>query len=411
MRKTWRRGTHRALSPADTYDRARAHFRAAGITRVADVTGLDTLGVPVAMAYRPNARNLAVSPGKGTDRDAAFASAAMESLECWHAERPLVPLLRASHRELSPRHRVIDVARLPRVAVRPWSPDRALLWTEANELLSGASVWVPFEVVHLDFSLPLPASSGALMPGSNGLASGNDPAEALTHALCELIERDASALWHCLDDSARDRTRVDLAAVPDDACQELLQRLDAAGAAVAAWDLTSDVGVPAFRCELVERSPAAGQPFLPGVGAGCHLSAAVALARAITEAAQTRLTLVSGARDDLRADDYAAARDPAALARMQSRMSAPGPLRAFRDVVDRAGDTLEEDLLTVLTSLARTGVREVAVVDLTRPDVGIPVVRAIVPGLEGIHDLPGYVPGPRMVRALEARGLTLGGAP
>lgn len=411
MQKSWRRGTHRALSPADTYARARAHFRAAGITRVADVTGLDTLGVPVAMAYRPNARNLAVSPGKGLDRDAAFASAAMESLECWHAERPLVPLLRASHRELATRRRVIDVARLPRVAVRPWLPDRALLWTEANELLSGATVWVPFEVVHLDFTLPLPASSGALMPGSNGLASGNDPAEALTHALCELIERDASALWHCLDDGARDRTRVDLTAVPDDVCQELLQRLDAAGVAVAAWDLTSDVGVPAFRCELVERAPAAGQPFLPGVGAGCHLSAAVALSRAITEAAQTRLTLVSGARDDLRSDDYDAASDPAALARMQARMSAPGPLRAFRDVADRARDTLEEDLLTVLTSLARAGIREVAVVDLTRPDVGIPVVRAVVPGLEGIHDIPGYVPGPRMLRALEARGVTLGGAP
>ena len=61
MQKSWRRGTHRALAPAETLARARRHFAAAGITRIADVTGLDTLGVPVAMAYRPNARNLVVS--------------------------------------------------------------------------------------------------------------------------------------------------------------------------------------------------------------------------------------------------------------------------------------------------------------------------------------------------------------
>lgn len=411
MQKSWRHGTHRALGPAETLARARAHFAAAGITRVADVTGLDTLGVPVAMAYRPNARNLAVSPGKGLDRDAAFASAAMESLECWHAERPLVPLVRASHRELAARRRVIDVAGLPQLAAREWSPDRAILWTEASELLSGATVWVPFEVVHLDFTLPLPPSSGALMPGSNGLASGNDPAEALTHALCELIERDATTLWHALPDPARDRTRLDLATVDDPACRGLLARLDAAGVAVAAWDLTTDVGIPALRCELVERGPGPGGDFLPGVGAGCHPAPAVALARALTEAAQTRLTLVSGARDDLRQDDYAAARDPAALARMHARMHAPAPLRDFTALPDRSGERLEDDLLTVLAALARAGIREVAVVDLTRPDVGIPVVRALAPGLEGIHDVPGYVPGPRMLRALGPRLAAAEGRP
>jgi len=393
--------------PAETLALVRPYFALAGITRIADVTGLDTLGIPVAMAYRPNARNLAVSPGKGPDRDAAMASAAMESLECWHAERPLLPLLRASQRELTTRHRVLDVTGLPRLAARPWSPDRAMLWVEAQELFSGRNVWVPFEGVHLDFTLPLPPSSGALMPGSNGLASGNDPAEALVHALCELIERDATTLWHAHDNAARDRTRIDLDSVHEDVCRELLQRLDTAGVAVAVWDTTSDVGIPAFRCELVERAPTLSGDFLPGVGAGCHPSPAVALARAITEAAQTRLTLVSGARDDLHLDDYAAARDPAALARARERMNAPGPLRAFADIPDRSGERFEDDLLTVLEALAGVGIHEVAVVDLTRPDVRIPVVRALVPGLEGIHDLPGYVPGRRMRRALETRGIRL----
>jgi ribosomal protein S12 methylthiotransferase accessory factor len=402
--KAWRRGAHRAVSPAETFARVRPHFGAMGITRVANVTGLDVIGLPVTMALRPNARSLAVSPGKGLDLDAAMASAAMESLECWHAERPLLPLLHASRRELAARHRTLDVGGLPAVAVRPFDPDRPILWVEATDLVTGEAAWAPYELVHLNFTLPLPPSSGALMPGSNGLASGNTPQEALAHALHELIERDAQALWHAGDEGARARTRLDLGTVDDEACCEVLARFADARVEVAAWELTSDVGLPAFRCEIVDRDVGPAMPFRPGFGAGCHTDRAVALARALTEAAQTRLTLVTGARDDLRADHYRDARDAATLARMRAAMRAPGPTRSFRDAPNLVGETLDDDLLTTLGALVRAGLREIAVVDLARPDVGVPVVRALVPGLEGVHEAPGYLPGARMRRALAASG-------
>ena len=78
--KRYRRGTHRVRTPIETCRIVEPHRKTFGITRVADVTGLDRIGVPVAMAVRPNARSLSVSQGKGVDRDAARASALMESI-------------------------------------------------------------------------------------------------------------------------------------------------------------------------------------------------------------------------------------------------------------------------------------------------------------------------------------------
>lgn len=401
--KRHRCGTHRTVSPAETLARVKPHLAAMGITRVANVTGLDRIGVPVAMAYRPNARSISVSPGKGLTLDAAKCSAVMESIEGWHAERPMVPLLHATLREMTARHRVIDVGALPHNTVRAFDPDRALLWTESHEMLSSERVWVPFELVHTRFTLPLPPSSGALLPGSNGLASGNHRLEALSHALCELIERDASTLWHAGTDDECAATRVDLATVDDGPCREVLQRLDDAGIAAGVWEMTSDVGVASFRCEIVDRAPDPARPHLPGVGSGSHAAREVALLRALTEAVQTRMTLITGARDDLNVHHFARSFDEAAHARTLAKIDAPGPRRSFHDAPTHESETVHDDAVWLLARLASAGIREVAAVELTRPEFNIPVVRAIVPGLEGMHAVPGYAPGPRLMARLAGR--------
>src|SRR5215218_5721937 len=87
-------GTHRAVSPAETLRRIRPLLRPAGITRLADVTGLDWIGVPVYQAIRPRSRLLAVSQGKGLTRAQAQVSALMESLEGFHAEDVTLPTVR-----------------------------------------------------------------------------------------------------------------------------------------------------------------------------------------------------------------------------------------------------------------------------------------------------------------------------
>lgn len=86
MIKGHKSGTHRTISPSETLARMKPYLAPMGITRVANVTGLDTIGIPVFMACRPNSRSLAVSQGKGLDLDAARASAVMESVEGYRAE-------------------------------------------------------------------------------------------------------------------------------------------------------------------------------------------------------------------------------------------------------------------------------------------------------------------------------------
>lgn len=398
--KRHRRGTHRVISPVETLARVTPHLRHMGITRVANVTGMDRIGVPVTMAFRPNARSISVSPGKGLTLDAAKCSAVMESIEGWHAERPMIPLLHASFDEMQSRRRVIDVDALPHNTARPFDPSRAILWTEAHDLLGGDAVWVPFELVHTRFTLPLPPQSGALLPGSNGLASGNHRLEALAHALCELIERDASTLWHAGSDAWCDATRVDLGTVDDDACLEVLARFSDAGVRCCAWEMTSDVGVAAYRVEVIDDDPDPARPHFPGVGSGCHPVREVALLRALTEAAQTRITLITGVRDDLGVAHFARSFDRGAYLATRARFDRPGPRRAFHEAPAHETETLHEDVVWLLARLAAAGVREVAAVDLTRPEFHIPVVRAIVPGLEGIHSVPGYAPGARLLARL-----------
>src|SRR4029077_18597515 len=121
--------------------------------------------------------------------------------------------------------RTCDVARLP--SFPRWhgqlTSDTRLLWANAEVLGHGGSRLVPFEMVHLDLTLPLPEGSGFFPLSSNGLASGNTLLEATTHALYELIERDARTLFFLTPVEARDARRLALHSVDDPACAELLE--------------------------------------------------------------------------------------------------------------------------------------------------------------------------------------------
>lgn len=388
--KTYLHGTHRLIAPAQTVARIRPLMAQMGITRVANVTGLDRIGVPVVMVCRPNARTLAVSQGKGLDLDAATASGLMEAAELYHAEHIAQPVLLGSLAELSPTHRFADLAHLPRVSDR-FSPNLVMLWIEGQDLISGEARWLPFETVCTNLTQPAPPGFGCFASGSNGLASGNSLTEAICHGICEVIERDATTLWHASPD-ARTQTGLDLTSVDDPACCEVMALLVAAGFQTTVWDMSSDTGVPAFYCMINDlRDPSGHQ----GVGMGAHPSRAIALLRALTEAVQVRMTYISGARDDLTALEFT----PHARAmRAQHRANwraAHRPLRDFAAISQYVDGVFSGDLAWLLSRLAAIGIREVVAVDLTKPALGLSVVRVVIPGLEGADDQPAYTPGPR----------------
>jgi YcaO-like protein with predicted kinase domain len=384
--KRYRDGTHRAAVPAATLARARPLMKPLGITRLANLTGLDCLGIPVFAAIRPNGRSLSTSQGKGLSVDAAAASALMESIETWHAEHIQLPRVRGSIRALRERRPLADVRRLPREPGRKLDLDARLEWVEGWDLMNGAAVWVPLESVTLDCVFPR-GYQPTFALGSNGLASGNHLLEAIVHGLCEVIERDAEAQWRL----QRGQRRVDLDTVTDAHCRALLDRIAAGRVRTTVWDITSDVGVPAYGCAIMEdpREPAWRALGLYQ-GFGCHLDAPVALARALSEAVQTRVSYISGSRDDFFPHDYDRTTDEPLLRQIWDELDQP-PAESvdFKGAPRLAAATFEADLRLLLDRLRTGGSRQVLVVNLSRPELGIPVVKLLVPGRATRLDLMG----------------------
>jgi ribosomal protein S12 methylthiotransferase accessory factor len=375
-------GTLRACDPAETLTRVRPLLPALGITRVADVTGLDRIGIPVAMCVRPNARSLSVSQGKGVSRDLARTSAIMESIELYHAEHLRPPDVVASYEEMRRRYRTVDPRRRkPASRWAAYKPSRKMAWIKGTDLASGEAIFVPHSMLSFD-STGADPDVGVLWTDSNGLASGNDRWEAICHGLFEVIERDCEWRWRRLSPTERRRRLLNNDTIESPLLRSLLARCLQADIEPRIWDTTSDLGLPAYHCILWEAQ--GWRPLGPYFGAGCHVSKEVACSRALTEAAQSRLTYITGSRDDLFPGSYDArrahwtsdARDPLPAGILDFRERPALPLEA----------TFEDDVHAVVDRLVDSGFPHVVVVDLTRPDFNIPVVRVVVPGLRAAYD-------------------------
>lgn len=389
-------GTHRTRDPRETFADYSRLMPRLGITRVANLTGLDYIGLPVFTAIRPNARSLSTSQGKGVDPEAARVSALMESIEFWHAEQNNHPLRLASYLDLRRSQRVVDIDLLCRSRRGGrLRHDMARTWIQGFDLIAGEPTWVPFEIMSLGSYSPsnVPDFSAT----TNGLASGNHLLEAAVHGLCELIERDAETLWH----HSADLNVVDRTTVVDPECEKIMGMLSAIGASVLISDLTSDIGIPTYRCLLIDPPERVKlRAVAVGDGYGSHLSPAIALSRALTEAIQVRLTYIAGSRDDLRRESFNPTTDTRTQLAMLEHMREAEPECTFHRA-DQATGSFEDDLRVLLGAVRRVGIESVILVDLTQADVGIPVVFMVAPGLEGYPST--HLPG-RRVQSLLAGG-------
>jgi ribosomal protein S12 methylthiotransferase accessory factor len=380
--KKYQAGTHRLITPEETLQSVRRFFPVIGITRVADITGLDNIGIPVVTVCRPNSRSVTLSLGKGLDLAAAKASGVMENIETFMAERIIRPLILGSVNDLRFSHPLIDVDLLPRTTDSRYHPDLPILWIEGKDLFTGEARWVPYEMVHTAYTLPAPTGTGCFVATSNGLASGNHLLEATSHAICETVERDATTLHNLRTTAEAARHRIDPQTVADPGCAESLDRLDRAGLSVMIWDITTDIRIPAFKCMIADGHHDPVRTVDCAVGMGCHPSREVALLRAITEAAQTRLAVISGAREVLTAWDGPQDLEPELERGLRADLGSKA-VRDFTIVGTFESDSFDADVAWELDALRLVGISQLVAVDLTREEFAIPVVRVIVPGLEG----------------------------
>jgi ribosomal protein S12 methylthiotransferase accessory factor len=372
-----------------------------GITRVANITGLDSIGLPVYTAIRPNSRSLATSQGKGLDAPAAKASALMETIETWHAEHIENPLRWDSYAALRRRAAVVDVSKLIQLRNRVMHWDAPRAWIQGFDLMAQTPVWLPYDYVTLYFVTEGGMNPIPFLQSSTGVSSGNHLLEAMTHGFCEVIERDAEVYWT----QTRGKIRVDMNTVDDPGCRHVLDLLARSGVYVAAWDMTTDIGVPAYAAIIMDPpDPGAWRWHGAYSGFGCHLSPGIALLRALTEAVQSRVTFIAGSRDDMFRRDYTSLQLDEGQRVRWDELTRPTKLHPFSMRTSLASDTFEGDVSTILSRLTSVGIESAIVVDLSKIEIGIPVVKAIVLGLDETGEDNRM--GPRGQRAMRAATMT-----
>ena len=382
----------RVRTPAETLAAMRRRLPEFGITRLARLTGLDEVGIPVWAAIRPNALTLAVSQGKGVDDDAAAASAMMEAIEVAAAERRDPPRLALSPRAMAAcGRRAALLTELLRVGASAPAPDEPIDWIEGFDLMDDAPVWVPLDAVRLGEA----ADQARYWQSTDGLASGNVLWEAAFHGLCERVERDALTLWSLVDDAEVGERCRDPRDFGDPELAALAAKIEAAGLRLRLFDISTDVAIPV--CFATISPPPDGDParwrhFDLQSGSGCHPDPARAAIRAVTEAAQSRLTAISGARDDFDPGDYRACIALDLLPFAQAEPAADAPAAA---VAVAPADYIDH----IAQRLRAIGVGSAIVAPLEAGDRGFAVAKALVCDLETVAGARRFPLGPRALRA------------
>lgn len=408
-RKEYFHGTHRTCPPEETLARVRPYFREIGLTRLANITGLDRIGLPVVLSVRPNAKALAVDAGKGFSLEAATVSAAMECFERHHAGEFRPVELYLPYEQLAKSYHVIPREHLLLTKNSLFDVRIPERWILGWDIVHQKEVAVPAFMVLLGDNRRSPPDLFSFQPGSNGLSAGNDFLEAVCSGLYEVVERDSVACWTLAEQRQVARMRrVRLDTIEHPLVREELERLRAAEVRPLLYDCTTDTDVPTFIAliyDLVSRSIGIYR------GYGAHLDAGIAMLRALCEAVQSRLVYISGSRDDFFRHSYNRMKGSDNEKTISKLEQTPEVVDAA-ELSSRSTGTFEGDILAVVERLQKVGLQQVIVLDLSMPGIdGVSVVKVMVPGLEGYPYFSFFTPGKRVLSFLKVQELLLKAGP
>jgi ribosomal protein S12 methylthiotransferase accessory factor len=287
----------------------------------------------------------------------------------------------------------------------PFDEARPLDWTPLWSLTHQTLKYVP--TAYCYYGYPQAPADAVCWADSNGNAAGNTLEEAILQGLLELVERDAVALWWY---NRLRRPAVDLDSLDDPYVQQLCRAYQARGRDLWALDLTSDLGVPvaAAITRRIDHTAGGAEEILFGFGA--HLDPRLAILRALSEANQVvafaQPPYADGGSNGVEfAPEIREWLRTATLAAQPYLAPAEVAPRRLEDFRDHWSDDVRDDVRTCQAVLERQGM-EVLVLDQTRPDVGMPVVKVVVPGLRHfwarfapgrLYDVPvklGWLPAP-----------------
>lgn len=256
----------------------------------------------------------------------------------------------------------------------PFCEERSVEWSQVWSLTEKRWKYLPTNCCYLGYHTRI--QEPFCFDNPNGLASGSSLEEAILHGMFELIERDAVGIWW---HNRIQRPAVDLTSFNDPFIDQLLKTYQKLGKKIWALDLTHDLGVPVFAalCSSLDKKEE-----LPAVRFGAHLDPHIALTRALTELNQSPRALV--ATDS---ELYTEVLVPQGYSYFY-------PLLGHEKKASDYSIPQERDLLEGISicqkRIEKLGM-EVLILDVSRPEVALKVVKVMVPGLR--HFSQRYAPG------------------
>lgn len=370
-------------------------LREFGITRVADVTGLDKVGLPVFTACRPSGEAITISAGKGLTKTDSMAGAVLEGVELWAAETPwrMSQWMYCSYASITSHVIPFDMLQLAHSS--PVTVNTPMAFEEMNDVFRCTNIIVPSDMIWLTPRYKPPFI--LFQSSSSGLAAGVNDADALLQATYEVIERDGWAISEFIQlHTGQWRECISLDCNMHPSLQFCMDHLRRAQVTPFLFDLTRDINVPIFRCTILDDSE-----YSPGAfsGFGCCLDPISAARRAITEACQARAAYIAGARDDLFRRRFILMKnvDMTTLMGMYNSLPQRRDILSYEEVTFKS---VEHEWVTLESLLKDSGITEVYSKTLySCPDPEFSVLKVICPQME-TPLWEHYASGKRAMKAL-----------
>ena len=379
---TYFTGTHRVIAPSKTIEINENKLKVAGITRIADITDLDRIGIPIYTAIRPTAEDGAVSiyGGKGITKDHAKASAMMEGFERYSAERQDIDeTIIASLSEIEEFGEYIDPKslNLPKEFEKKDISDLSLEWSKSIDLISNREYYIPTNAIYHPY-ISKDDSQSLFKSNTNGLASGNILEEAILHGIFEVIERDA---WSIFELTHKNYAQIDISSIENEIIIDIIEKFESEGIKIKLMDFTADIKIPTIAASADDTiTKDAG---LLTLGMGTHLDPEVAILRALTEVAQSRATQINGAREDTVRADFAREAGYERMKRINKFYFRDEEEQIkLSDIENKSTPSITRDIEIVKDELVSNDIQKILYSNLTRPELDVSVVRVVIPGME-----------------------------
>jgi bacteriocin biosynthesis cyclodehydratase domain-containing protein len=252
----------------------------------------------------------------------------------------------------------------------PFDPSAEIEWSPVWSLRDGRFKYLPTSLLYFFYSGP-----AAFQADSNGCAAGNTLEEAIVQGFLELVERDAYAIWWY---NRSQRAEVDFSEFNDSYVSDLKAQLADAGRKLWVLDVTSDLGVPTYVAILHWVKD--GQENIE-FGSGAHFDKRIAMLRTLTELNQfLSIGLMGGGSGEKPSLDGTT---PLHLPNYPFLI--PDNTVKIPTISDFGPlDTTRDQVLACVEIAKRAGL-DFLVLNQIRPDVEVPVVRVVVPGLRHFY--------------------------